>query len=453
MKNEKLELLKNKVVNVKTQDNKSYSGFLTWNDCSYQVKIIDVTSGNFNIDEIINIADTDNVTVSEKPKLMGIKKNSWHYHLMSYVLRSNVPTPKTMQNGCPYWWLLIFSLGVCIPLTFFRLLGKFFKLFPMLFYKYVEVGFYNWLESMEDTEIFDSPKSFSFITKIYLNYTNNYSREYGVVVPYIERKFGFKYGSPEYNKIREDILTKWNEKLYQRNVKEENQNIEEQLAARMREQKRQEAKKRWEQKIMPINDGIENFFSSIENGWHNMKSQKNLIKKTKQVMGFFITIGLLILAYFVVNLITSLLIWTITIGIMYWIWLAYLGLAAIGCGILYVLIVVIGSWLQGIVEKYNKGKKVWYIEPIIWVIWYPIKYVVLGILYGFFFGICIPIKFIFYTFLGKMILWNLGGFLWRIIAGLWKVLLSSTGIFGEYFSASYSSYCPGIEWIGFDDEK
>jgi hypothetical protein len=39
-----------------------------------------------------------------------------------------------------------------------------------------------------------------------------------------------------------------------------------------------------------------------------------------------------------------------------------------------------------------------------------------------------------------------------LAVGLVKGIGSSSGIFGEYFGASYSDYCPGIEWVDFDEE-
>jgi hypothetical protein len=32
-------------------------------------------------------------------------------------------------------------------------------------------------------------------------------------------------------------------------------------------------------------------------------------------------------------------------------------------------------------------------------------------------------------------------------------LKNSSGVFGEYFNASYSDYCPGIEWVDTEEEK
>jgi len=43
--------------------------------------------------------------------------------------------------------------------------------------------------------------------------------------------------------------------------------------------------------------------------------------------------------------------------------------------------------------------------------------------------------------------------IWKGLCALGRGLANSTGVFGEYFGASYSDYCPGIEWEGFDEEE
>jgi len=53
----------------------------------------------------------------------------------------------------------------------------------------------------------------------------------------------------------------------------------------------------------------------------------------------------------------------------------------------------------------------------------------------------------------KYFLKPIGLFNGRLTVKFIKGLVSSTGVFGEYFGASYSDYCPGIEWVDFDDEK
>lgn len=58
-------------------------------------------------------------------------------------------------------------------------------------------------------------------------------------------------------------------------------------------------------------------------------------------------------------------------------------------------------------------------------------------------GICYVIFYcIIYVFLWKWIIY-------ATYVGLRNAFFTFTGIFGEYFGASYSDYCPGIEW----DEK
>ena len=58
-----------------------------------------------------------------------------------------------------------------------------------------------------------------------------------------------------------------------------------------------------------------------------------------------------------------------------------------------------------------------------------------------------------YTVLFKFILKPIGIFIGKLFVGIVKGIGSSSGIFGEYFGASYSDYCPGIEWCDFDEEE
>jgi phosphatidylglycerophosphatase A len=54
-----------------------------------------------------------------------------------------------------------------------------------------------------------------------------------------------------------------------------------------------------------------------------------------------------------------------------------------------------------------------------------------------------PIYFIFVSFLFKFICVS---FIWGIIRGFGKGIVSFGGIFGEYLGSSYSDTCPGIVW-------
>ena len=52
----------------------------------------------------------------ERPNAKTSTK-SWHYKLMKFVMGEQAPTPQTMHNLCPYYWLVIYSMFVCIPVA------------------------------------------------------------------------------------------------------------------------------------------------------------------------------------------------------------------------------------------------------------------------------------------------------------------------------------------------
>jgi hypothetical protein len=143
----------------------------------------------------------------------------------------------------------------------------------------------------------------------------------------------------------------------------------------------------------------------------------------------------------------------IDLSIKNWEVFAILGLIVIAAGILYVLGIFVWGWIEKLINKYNTGKKVWYIEPFIYLLYYPIKYIIFAIGYFLLYIIWKPIKFIFYDFLWEIVIINVGVYGWKMICSLGHGLANSTGVFGEYFNASYTDYCPGIEWVDVDEEK
>ena len=59
-----------------------------------------------------------------------------------------------------------------------------------------------------------------------------------------------------------------------------------------------------------------------------------------------------------------------------------------------------------------------------------------------------PVKVIFYYFLWKLIIVNLAYLITAGAKGFWFGVLGFLGIFGEYFGASYTDYCPEARWDG-----
>ena len=110
--------------------------------------------------------------------------------------------------------------------------------------------------------------------------------------------------------------------------------------------------------------------------------------------------------------------------------LIILAIAAI-IGLLYFVGVFVGGWLQNIINLYKKGKKIWYIEPLIYLIWYPVKYVGLAIGYVILYVLWKPLYFIIYTFLVETVIINLSKWVWKGLCAFGRGLANGTGVFGQ----------------------
>nr|MDA3780494.1 hypothetical protein [Bacteroidales bacterium] len=170
MKNKKLDLMLNKVVEYNNTKKKNhFKAFLYKNHDKYYFKIIEVLSGtDISFNDIINVekGDVKFLTIAQKPKLMVVSKNSWHYKLLKYVLRDSAPTPKDMQNGCPYFWLLIFS-GLVLPfILIFKVLKWIVLLIPEIILWVLKQMVDSWIVGLDDAEAYDLENEYYFNTKM-----------------------------------------------------------------------------------------------------------------------------------------------------------------------------------------------------------------------------------------------------------------------------------------------
>jgi len=376
---------------------------------------------------------------------MRVSMKSWHYRLMKYVMGSNTPTKKDMQNGCPYFWLLMFSI-VAVTFVFIgRQILNVLMLIPkgieMYFDSYVD----SWMNGLTDFEVMKISE------EGHLNKTASkvYRNTYTFVNAYIEKKYGItNTSSTEYSNKYSELLDEWRKMTTEiRNKRNEEERI---YYAKMTEDraKKQAKQAKWDARIAPFQNAFDSMCDSLENGWETAKSWKNLIKRTKQFFGLVITTGLLLLSYLVVNGLAMVFGVIIDGAIKYWeIPVLILALAAL-IGILYVLYQFVTGWLENVIQNYKSGKKIWYIQPFVWTIYYPIKYIIVGLFYTVLYVIYKPLEFIFYKIIFNIVLVNA----YKFFKSLFLAALGSTGIFGEYFGASYSDYCPGIEWADTDEE-
>jgi hypothetical protein len=466
MKIEKLELLLNKVVEYNKPDGFHYKGFLYKDDYQgYYIKVveaIDNTVIEVNSKLRVNNDDEQYVTQADKPKLMRISLKSWHYRLMKFVLRSKTPTPTTMQNGCPYFWLLIFSLFACPFVAFWKIFIFLLLLVPKVLFYGLEKLTIAWMEGIDDASAYEMYYKKEYVkppltTQIFFDKSDEDFFSF-----FLSKRYGVDYNKNQvaYNLKKDEIKDKWQEwrkELEVKHLKETNEYYEraQKRAAKQFEYERRQAerKAKWDTRMKPIKNAFTKIFASIHKVFTFKGDLKTLIKRTKQVVGALITLLLLDATFFVVEGLAYILMAVVDACITYWYLFAGAGCVMIVAIIIYVLYILFTGWIQNIVNKYKLGKRIWYIEPLIYCIYYPLKYVSLGTAYGLFYVICIPTKFIFYDFLWKIIFVPTGKFLWKVLYALGRGIANSTGVFGEYFNASYTDYCPGIEWVDTDKEK
>lgn len=469
MKIEKLELLLNKVVEYNKPDGFHYKGFLYKDDYQgYYIKVveaIDSTVIEVNSKLRVNNDDEQYITQADKPKLMRVSLKSWHYRLIKFVLCSKAPTPTTMQNGCPYFWLLIFSLFACSFVALWKIFVFLILLIPKILFYGLEKLTIAWMESIDDGEAYDyywrgsytNENKMPVTAKLFFDRSNNDFMDYYLLEKY---KLDGKIGSNEYQKKKEELKLKWEswrEERIKMNEKHRNEELVKEANQQRRrieyERKKAERTAKWDARTKPIEDAINKVWTSIRKAFTFKGDVKTFIKRTKQAVGALITLLLLGVAFFVVESLAYLLMAFIDISIEYWyVYAIIVGIVAVA-GIIYVLYLLFTGWAQTLINKYKSGKRVWYVEPFIYLVYYPLKYVCLGIAYGLFYIICIPIKYIFYNFLWKIILVPIGKFIWKVLKAFGRGIVNSTGVFGEYFNASYTDYCPGIEWVDTDKEE
>jgi len=471
MKNEKLKLMLNKVVEF--NDPKAYEGkgcnfkaFLYKDNSGYYFKVVEIMAGtDLAFNDIIYLKDGDDkfLVVADKPKLMTIRKKSWHYRLLKYVLRNDAPTPRDMQNGCPYTWLLVFSMLVLPFIVLFKMVKWAIMLIPKMLFWILEQLVNAWIIGLDDEAAYELEHNgrygITLMPKTAKIFFDNSDDDFFQL--FLSKKYKvIDKNDPKYTEKQEEIKAKWrawrddlDERRAEQRERNNKRDDERRKIKAKHDKKRREAEVRWDARMQPFRIWRKNtavWFKktfTVERGKRNM-----IVKRTKQFVGAVITLFVLFGTFVAVNYISLALMVTADWCIINWIIFVGIAIAGIIVGIIFLLYILISSWGQALVNKYNRGKKVWYIEPFIYLVWIPIKYLAIALAFIIVKIIWTIIKFIFYTAIFKYFLKPIGLFIAKLIVGLGKGIISSTGIFGEYFGASYSDFCPGLEWVGFDED-
>jgi hypothetical protein len=95
----------------------------------------------------------------EEKSCVTISTKSWHYRLIQLVLGSLAPTPSTMHNLCPYFWLMIMSLltfWFVLPIKFvFKGLSWLLQKIDNFIYENITKGTANsWYENLSDIDAY-----------------------------------------------------------------------------------------------------------------------------------------------------------------------------------------------------------------------------------------------------------------------------------------------------------
>jgi hypothetical protein len=448
-----VDLSVNKLVVYQTKASE-FKGFLLKDNGNYSIKVIEVTRGVVRVDDVfkLKVKDLANIVQSEYPKLMAVSMKSWHYRLVKYVLGSSAPTPKTMHNGCPYFWLLIFSLIASPFVLLGGILGKIFTFIFVGFERLMDALVDQWLDNLDASEIYDYSQNGGdfYNPNIFTRVISGSKRNA------FDRFVFLKYGidkDVDSDKFREQTKIIFNEWREWRRKQYEKQSLQQAEYQKSLAKKRISDEK-WNKRTQPIKDGIAKALLSIEDFFTNIKKSftgnNNLVKRTKEFVGLFVTILMLAITLGIVSGVAVVIVMISDALAGNW----FVIFETLICLIVIATVVLIAFFLAAMVmafvDKCKNNRNAWYSKILLSAIFAPIVNIGKFIAYGLFYVVFIPLKFIIFDFLWKIVYIKIiaGTFI-----GLFNVTINSGGIFTEYFKASYSDYCPGIEWVDTDDEK
>jgi hypothetical protein len=289
----------------------------------------------------------------------------------------------------------------------------------------IEPAANSWYNTLSDIEAY---RIYHDNYKIKKSYKRVYGDSEGWVLGsvFVSKWYEMRYGEParagDYGEWTENFI-KW------RDATEAEWVI---LSAQLDEERHTKESEAWrkkrsyEDKMQNTRDSIDGFFSRISDA---VSSWKNIIKWTKRFVGLLVTSAGLLATYFIVNFSGRGILWLVA----NWDWSTagtvsmWTLIVLVGIGALWVLIYVTDNWFK---YMKNHGTSLWYVR----------------LLYRIARAIVWPFKIIFYRLLWQMIAVNFAYLIKKVAIMVWKSIIGFFGIFGEYFGASYTDYCPGIDW-------
>jgi hypothetical protein len=370
--------------------------------------------------------------MSEKASVK-LSTKKWHYKLIQFILGSYAPTPQNMHNLCPYFWLLVFSILVTPVFGPFKLLYLALaymadSITDMMDRLIIIPSAQKWEDGLTELDVYQILQWDKSIQKFYQKV------HYGNDGYCSKEKFAYNWFRDTYNKpvfekdqLGEDGPYKTSG-IYTQDYmdwldarQKEMEAISKDMSLIEAERARKKAE--YEENLRKFRNGMDNAGDRIK---ETVLSWKGVIKWTKRIVGIIVTAALLVATYFVVNYASRGVLWIVE----NWSWFIFLVvlLIAATCAATVLLLYLIKMLVTYIESK--GAMNIWYIKGL----YYLAK------------GIYLPFRWVFYDFLWKWVLVNVWYLIKRGARLVWGSLLGFLGIFGEYFGASYTDYCPGIDW-------
>lgn len=333
-----------------------------------------------------------------------LSSKSWHARLINWTFGFKT---KDFKNLCPYFWLMIASIFLFIPITPFKLIylgfSKLVRMFCNYIYRQTEKSFENLPQELSDGELF-------------------------LLYSYFETDEKYR------SKVRTGIGFKLIESLAKkvRRISRSSKSLEDlfKLLPKTTQWKKKESDYNWMVKQREILE--RKMARQEEERYKKEANKKKTIAKIAEVTKFIIVLincfAISCAGYLLTYLFTELVCWFCFRGID-----GLLIILKIVGGLIFVVALLIAC-IYGTIQvkewwEYREKKTV-----IEWILLSPI-FVIYAILRG--------IYYLVWELLIKSVL--LG-----ILVGIKTGFEEYGGIFSKYLNASYSDYCPGIKW---EEEK
>lgn len=387
--------------------------------------------------------------MEEKVKLISLNESQWHYKLIKFVFRNSMPDPKTIKNLCPYFWILVASLFLVIPILPIRIIQGIGNLVMKGLEKYADSRFHNWIASLDVDSAFDlyawNDEEHIKRTKKSKKYSDRHLLEQWAAIR------GLNINDPDYDKKLHAIFEKTRDERNKEYEKSRAESAKRYAVDAERKRIARERRERYQERMNKFGklfDPTKKMFSNIGNSF-KFENYNQIIKATKRFVGILITVGIALGLSYCAQLLTAIALiivaaWN-TAAVLGALWVAvkFIGIA-LGCAL------PVGGAIYGIyllilraVQSWEKKKRI----P-----WYAIPFVQLGKLIWFLgeYLIYIPGYFLFVS-----VIWNLicVSILYSAGKALCIAFMKFGGIFGEYFGSSYSDYCPGLNWEQTEEQK